>query len=31
MYWKYETAPGRIAAVTDTKDVTFTDRGADRD
>jgi isochorismate hydrolase len=23
LYWRYETAPGRTAAVTDTKDVTF--------
>jgi nicotinamidase-related amidase len=25
LYWRYETAPGRTAAVTDTKDVTFAD------
>jgi nicotinamidase-related amidase len=25
LYWKYETAPGRSAAVTETKDVTFSD------
>jgi hypothetical protein len=23
LYWKYHTAPGRTAAVTETKDVTF--------
>ena len=25
LYWQYETAPGRTAAVTETKDVTFSD------